>query len=375
MHTFTVRHISKEVAGQVVGDGDVLITGVAHLDDAGAGQITFIGDAHYARRWPESKASAALVAAKLAQGVTPGEGRAIIVVPNADLAMAIVLELFAPPAPVAGLPARDLELSTAHKGHVAIHPTAIVDATAQIGKAVRIGANCVVGPRAAVGDRTVLYSGVTLMDDSRVGHDGVLWPGVVIRERCTVGDRCILHPNVVVGADGFGYRPAPGAPGAPGGKSLVKVPQIGHVEIGHDVELGAATTIDRGKFSATVIGDGCKIDNLCQIAHNCRLGRSVVMAAQVGLAGSVTVGDGVMFGGKAGVGDHVTVGAGAQIGAFCGVFQDVEPGARLLGQPATDTRQFFRQVAAVQRLPELLKELRRERRGETEGENPRRDKA
>ena len=362
MHTFTVRHISKEVAGQVVGNGDVLVTGVAQLDDAEPGQITFIGDAQYARRWPQSKASAALVAAKLLQEVAPGDGKALIQVPNADLAMAIVLDMFAPPPPVAGLPAKDLELATAHKGHVAIHPTAIVDPSAQIGKAVRIGANCVVGPRASIGDRTVLYAGVILMDDSRVGHDGVLWPGVVIRERCTLGDRCILHPNVVIGADGFGYRPAPG------GQGLVKVPQIGHVEIGHDVEIGAATCIDRGKFSATVIGDGCKIDNLCQIAHNCRLGRGVVMAAQVGLAGSVTVGDGVMFGGKAGVGDHVVIGAGAQIGAFCGVFQDVEPKARLLGQPAIDTRQFFRQVAAVQRLPELLKELRRERRGGAQGD-------
>ncbi len=361
MHTFTVRHIASQVAGQVIGNGDALIAGVANLDEATPGQITFIGDASYAKRWPRSRASAALVTARLSDGLKPGEGQALILVPNADLAMAIVLELFAPPAPVAGLPTKDLELATAHKGHVAIHPSAIVDATAQIGKAVRIGANCVVGPRVVIGDRTVLYSGVTLMDDSRVGHDGVIWPGVVIRERCTVGDRCILHANVVIGADGFGYRPAPG------GKGLVKIPQIGHVEIGHDVELGAATTIDRGKFSTTVLGDGCKIDNLCHIAHNCRLGRGVVMAAQVGLAGSVTVGDGVMFGGKAGVGDHVTIGAGAQIGAFCGVFQDVEPGARVIGQPATDTRQFFRQVAALQRLPEMMKQWKAEGRAGSGG--------
>ncbi|MBW1607574.1 MAG: UDP-3-O-(3-hydroxymyristoyl)glucosamine N-acyltransferase, partial [Deltaproteobacteria bacterium] len=164
---------------------------------------------------------------------------------------------------------------------------------------------------------------------------------------------CIIHPNVTIGADGFGYRPSSD------GRGLVKIPQIGTVEIGDGVEIGAGSCVDRGKFSATSIGDGTKIDNLVQIAHNCKLGRSCVMAGQSGLAGSVTLGDGVIMGGRAAVKDHVTVGAGAKLGGGAGVISDVAPGKTLLGIPADDYRQTLRLWAAQKQLPDLIKQMKK----------------
>ena len=181
----------------------------------------------------------------------------------------------------------------------------------------------------------------------------IIWSGTVIRERCCIGNYCIIHPNVTIGADGFGYRPSPD------GRGLVKIPQIGTVEIGDDVEIGAGSCVDRGKFSATSIGDGTKIDNLVQIAHNCKLGRSCVMAGQSGLSGSVTLGDGVIMGGRAGVKDHVTVGAGVKLGGYTGVISDVAPGKTLLGSPADDYRQTLRLWAAQKQLPDLIKQMKK----------------
>jgi UDP-3-O-[3-hydroxymyristoyl] glucosamine N-acyltransferase len=168
-----------------------------------------------------------------------------------------------------------------------------------------------------------------------------------------MGDYCIIHPNVTIGSDGFGYRPSPD------GLGLVKIPQIGTVEIGDGVEIGAGSCVDRGKFGATTIGDSTKIDNLVQIAHNCKIGRSCVMTGQCALAGSVTLGDGVIMGGRAGVRDHVTVGAGAKLGAGTVVLSDVAPGKTLLGFPAGDYRQTLRIWAAQKQLPDLIKQKKK----------------
>lgn len=342
----TAGEVAAKVGGIVQGRGDAPVSGVCAFEQAAAGDLVFIGSEKYAAQWGASPASAALVSRKVAARIAPREGAALILVDDADLALAAFLDSIAPPPPVAGLPPASTDDSSA------VHPSALVDPSAKLGVGARIGAFCVVGPGAVIGDGTVLYPHAAVFDGASIGKDCTLWSGAVVRERCVVGDRCILHANAVIGGDGFGVRPAPG------GKGVVSIRHIGHVEIGNDVEIGACTCVDRGKFAATVIGDQCKIDNLCQIGHNCRFGRAVVMAGNVGVSGSVTIGDGVLIGGGAGIADHITIGAGASISAAAGVMRDVPPGARVGGLPAKELRQVFRELSAVERLPGLFRQLR-----------------
>jgi UDP-3-O-[3-hydroxymyristoyl] glucosamine N-acyltransferase len=332
--TLTTKAICERVSGRLDGPAELVISGVEHIDRATSGQITFIGNARYAERWLASRASAALVEGELP--VALDSGRSLIRVKSTDLALAMVLEMFAPPLPVpaAGIEAR-----------------AVVDPTAQVGQGVAVGAQAYIGPRARIGDGSVVHPNVTVMDDCVVGAGCVLWPGVVMRERCEIGEGCILHPNAVIGADGFGYRPAPD------GRSLVKIPHIGRVVLGRAVEIGAGTCVDRGKFSETAIGDGSKIDNLCQIGHNCRIGRCVVIAGLVGIGGSVTIGDGAMIGGGSIIKDHVKIGAGVRLAGHSGVMEDIPDGASWFGFVAQDARAALREVAAVRKLPKLLHRL------------------
>jgi UDP-3-O-[3-hydroxymyristoyl] glucosamine N-acyltransferase len=333
--SYSIQAIAQQLSGTIVGEATLVITGIEQIEIAEPGQLTFVGGKKYVPLWETSRASAALVSEGLV--VEPGQGRALIRVRNADLAMAEVLALFEPPAPVAA---------------TGIHPTATVEATATLGAGVTIGAGCFVGAGVQIGAGTKLYPHVTILDETRIGAQCILWPGVVIRDRCVVGNGCILHPNVSIGADGFGYRPAAD------GRSLVKIPQIGTVTLGDAVEIGANSCVDRGKFSATTIGAGTKIDNLVQIGHNCRIGRSCVIAACTGVAGSVTMGDGVMVGGCVALRDHITIGAGARIGGGAGVMADVAAGKTVLGAPADDYLQAMRQFAALKKLPDLIKHLK-----------------
>lgn len=335
MTRLTAQQISDRVGGELLGPGDLVVTGVEQLDRAEPDQVTFVRDRKNAAAWAQSQ-SRVVLAARQAE-LAPDNGRAVILVDNADLAMATVLGLFAP-ATVAPPPG--------------VHPRATVDPTAQLGAQVAIGPGCVVGAGARLGDGCVLHANVCLMDESTLGRRCQLFPGVVIRERCQLGDDVIIHSNAVIGADGFGYTPAAD------GRGLVKIPQIGTVSIGNDVEIGAGTCIDRGKHSATMIGDGTKIDNLCQIAHNCRIGRHCALAGQVGLAGSVTIGDGVLVGGNVSIKDQLNIGDGATIAACAAVMHDVPEGATWGGYPAQDLRQTLRQVAAVRRLTESRKPSR-----------------
>jgi UDP-3-O-[3-hydroxymyristoyl] glucosamine N-acyltransferase len=242
--------------------------------------------------------------------------------------MSQVLELFAPPTPLF---------------EVNIHPTAVVDKSAVIGNGTRIGAGTYVGPNVVIGENTTLYPNVTILDECTIGKNTVIWSGAVVRERCHIGNDCILHPNSTVGADGFGFRPCPE-------RGLVKIPQIGNVILGNGVEIGANSCVDRGKFSSTVLGDGCKIDNLVQIGHNSKLGRFCIMAGHSGLAGSVTLGNGVIIGGSASIKDHATIGDGATVGAGSGVTCDVPAGKVVLGYPAVDARDALKQWAILKRL-------------------------
>ena len=327
MKTYTILEINEILGGELVGTTDQQIIGPEELSRAKNHHITFVGHRKYIKSWDDSKACAAVVNENF--NIQAGNGRALIKVKNADLAMAKILELYQPNPPV-----------FSNK----IHPSATVDASAQIGKNVKIGAGTYVGRNVVLADEVILYPNVTILDDTKIGKGTIVWSGTVIRERTEIGMYCIFHNNVSIAADGFGYRPAEN------GQGLVKIPQIGNVIIGNAVEIGANSCVDRAKFSSTIIGDGCKIDNLVQIAHNCVLGRSCIMAGASGLAGSVTLGDGVIIGGSASIKDHTTIHSGAIIGAGSGVVGDVPAGKTYLGYPAAEARETLKQWVALRQL-------------------------
>ncbi len=327
MKSFTITEINEILKGELVGNTNHQINGPEKLENANENQITFIGSDKYKRLWETSKACAAIINDKI--NVEPGKNRALIKVRNADLAMAKLLEVFNPPTP---------------EFDIDIHPTAIIHKTATIGTDCKIGAGCYVGKNVILENSVVLYPNVTVLDETNIGNNTIIWSGTVIRERTKIGNYCIFHTNVSIGSDGFGYRPKED------GKGLVKIPQIGNVIIGDDVEIGANTSIDRGKFSSTIVGDGCKIDNLVQIGHNCVMGRSCIMSGNSGLAGSVTLGDGVVIGGSASIKDHVTLHSGVTVGAGSGVISDVAAGKTVLGYPACDAREKIKQWVALRKL-------------------------
>lgn len=326
MTPYSLSEINTILNGELIGNTTHNIQGAEEIRKAGATQITFIGSSKYLKFWKDSKASVALVGTTI--DVDPGENRAFIKVKNVDLAMGQLLELFNPAPPVF-----DID----------VHPTAVIHETAKIGNGCKIGANCYIGKDVILGDGVILYPNVCVFDETIIGDHTVVWSGTVIRERCIIGSHCIFHTNVSIGADGFGYRPSED------GRGLVKIPQIGNVIIGHYVEIGANSCVDRAKFSSTIVGDGCKIDNLVQIAHNSIMGRSCIMAGHSGLAGSVTLGDGVMIGGSASIKDHTTINSGATVGAGSGVVGDVAAGKTVLGYPAQDARDMLKQWVVLRR--------------------------
>ncbi|PHS08775.1 MAG: UDP-3-O-(3-hydroxymyristoyl)glucosamine N-acyltransferase [Kordia sp.] len=327
MKSFTIEAINTLLKGEIIGNTTQEILGIEEIKRATENQITFIGNQKYARLWNDSNAKIAIISDSVK--IEPGEGRAFIKVKNADLVMAQLLDEFSPKSP---------EFVTE------IHPTAVIHESVSLGKGCKIGAGCYIGKNVRIGDGTILYPNVTVFDDTIMGSNNIVWSGTVIRERTEIGSFCIFHNNVSIGADGFGYRPSVD------GRGLVKIPHIGNVVIGNAVEIGANSCVDRAKFSSTIIGDGCKIDNLVQIAHNCVLGRSCIMAGGSGLAGSVTLGDGVIIGGSASIKDHITVHSGAIVGGGSGVMNDVPAGKTVLGYPACDSKEKIKQWVALRKL-------------------------
>jgi len=334
MNQFSIQEIAELVSGKLVGKKDTVITGLGEIEQAILGQLTFIGSRKYAKLWEHSQASAALVNHNL--DLAPGK-RSLVRVASADLAIAQVLKLFAPPPPA---------ISTG------VHATAVVDPTAVLGKNVSIGPGCYLGPNVKIGDDSLLYANVTIMDESTIGCRVTVWPGVVVRERCHVGDDCIIYQNASIGADGFGYRLSLDK------KKIVKIPQIGGVIIGNGVEVGANSCIDRGKFSPTKIGDGTKIDNLVQIGHSCSIGQSCIIVAAAAIGGSVTLGDFVTIAGKVAVSDHVTIGSHAMIGGGSIVISNVEPHKIVSGYPAALHKTTLKQWAYIKKLPDILKKMK-----------------
>jgi len=317
-------------------DPALVIENLESVERAGPRSLTFVGSARYAKLLESSPAAAAVVSADV-ELPEAARKRAILRVRSADHAMIAILDRFAEPEQ---LPA------------VGIDATARVHATATIGEGARIGAFVSVAAHAHVGARTALFDGVRVYESARVGSDCVLHANVVIRERCTVGNRVILASGVAIGTDGFGYRPSAD------GRGISKIPHIGTVVIEDDVEIGANSCVDRGKFGATRIGAGSKIDNVCQIGHNVDIGRCVVMSGLSGVAGSTRIGDGTRIGGGCGIADHLTIGRGVSLAARSGVMSDIPDGATWGGFPAQDIRMALREVALIRKLPEWHRQLK-----------------
>lgn len=333
----TTAELRDLLDAELRGSGSVEITWLNTISDAKPCELTFARDTANARLLAGSKAGAAIVSKSVAHEAPVS--LCVLVVDDADRALITVLERFASMNPSDQLQP------------IGVHPSAIVDNSATLGEGVSVGPGCTVGPGACLGDGTALVARVSLGRDVSIGRGCVLRPGVVIEARCRVGDGCTIHAGTVIGADGFGYRPAPD------GNGLIKVPHLGGVRIGNDVEIGANCTIDRGKFGDTVIGDGTKLDNLVQVGHNTQIGRCCVLCGQVGVGGSVTLGDGVVMGGQAGARDNISFGAGARLGGKSGAARSISAGEGWAGNPAVPVRQHLRQTSILGRAELMFDEL------------------
>jgi len=334
--THTAESLAKVLDATIEGQGEIVCTGVAAIDEACDGDVTFMVNRKYARRWGSSKASIGIVTSNIEVSGHDPESRALLRVDDADLAIAKVLDLF------------NIELEIPLKG---IHETAVVDSTASIGEDVSIGPHVVIAEGVTLGDEVVLYNSVYLGKGVSIGRGTMLRTNVVIEYDCIVGDDCILNAHVVIGADGFGYRPNEDQSG------LVKMPHIGNVVLGDRVEIGANSCIDRGKFSSTTIGTGTKIDNLVQIGHNVVIGNHCAISALVGIGGSVKIGHWVQLGAQAGIAPHCVIGDGVKIGAKSGLMHDIPAGEEWLGVPAGPMKDTLRQWAITRKMPQIAKQF------------------
>jgi UDP-3-O-[3-hydroxymyristoyl] glucosamine N-acyltransferase len=327
----TLREIAAltGAAPQHGADLDRRINGIAALDHAGAGDICFLDSVKFASQASLCSAGACLTAERFAH-LLP-ESVSLLYAGEPYRSFVEVSRTLFPDA---------LRPSSLFEAH-GIAAGAIVHPTARLENGATIDPGAVVGPRAEIGAGTVIGAGAVVGSNVHIGRDCAIGPNVSIIH-ALIGDRVIIHPGCRIGQDGFGYLM--------GAAGHVKVPQIGRVIIQDGVEIGANSTIDRGAMSDTVIGEGTKIDNLVQIAHNVLIGRHCVLASQTGISGSAVLGDNVMTGGQVGIADHLTIGAGAALGAKSGVMHDAPPGARWVGAPAKPVKQFFREVAALERL-------------------------
>jgi UDP-3-O-[3-hydroxymyristoyl] glucosamine N-acyltransferase len=325
---FTTAEIAQELEGEVIGDKALPLTGVAPAAAARAGDLTFAENETFFLKAEQSAAAAILI-----DGPFTSSGKTIIRVANARIAFARVLPLFFPERVFAP----------------GLHPSAVVDPSAQIDPTAHIGPHCVIGEDVQIGPGVVLQGGNHLGRQVVVGAHSRLFPNVVLYGQTQIGRRVRIHAGAVLGSDGFGYVFDAGV--------HRKVPQVGQVIVQDDVEIGANVTIDRGALGPTTIGQGTKIDNLVQIAHNVSVGEHCLVVAQVGVAGSTKIGPYTTLAGQVGIAGHLTIGKKVTIAAQSGVMHDVPDGSKWLGAPAQPDRQAKRQIIALQQLPELIRRV------------------
>lgn len=312
---------------------DRSIARVLGIDDAGPNDLSYVTGERYLDRLAKSSVGIALVPTKLRD--IPATSALLLRVPDAELAIAQILPLFAPPV---ARPA------------VGVHSSAVIAPDAVLGDAVAVGPHVSIGRGAKIGRNVILHAGVVVGAEVIIGDDTELFPGVVLRERVQIGSRVIIHANSTIGTDGFGYRW--------NGKQHVKVPQIGIVVIEDDVEIGSSTCIDRAKFGETRVGRGTKIDNLVQIGHNVRVGPHCILCGGVALAGSSTLGTGVVMGGGSAAADHQTIADGCMLAARAAVAGVTKPGEVLAGAPAMPHREWLKQMVMISKLPDLMKQVK-----------------
>jgi UDP-3-O-[3-hydroxymyristoyl] glucosamine N-acyltransferase len=322
--------LAQMVEGRLCGDETIQITGAATIRDCRPGEITLADDPKLAQRLADCAASAVLVPA----GFDP-TGKAYITVGDVPVAFAKIVQHFRPPR---------------RQTRIGISPAAHISPSAKIGPDVDIHPLASVGDDVEIGAGCTIHSGARIMTGCRLGENVTVFSNAVLYEDTIVGDRSIIHSGSVIGAYGFGYQTVDG-------RHRLSA-QLGNVEIGPDVEVGACATIDRGTYGTTVVGEGTKIDNHVQIAHNCRIGKHNILCAHGGIAGSVTTGDYVVMAGQVGIKEHTNIGARARLGAKAGVIQDIPAGTAWVGIPATPEREQFIKLAALSKLPEMRKELK-----------------
>lgn len=328
---FTLGELAELAEGTLDGDSAMVVHGAKSLYAAGPGEIAFLDHARRVKVLEESLAGAFLVPAD-----TPPIGRPSIRVADPFPAFIRIAQKYQPEPPprFSGVDSRAAVDDTAKLGPgVVVHPFAVIGYMAEIGAGTEIRAGAVIGSRCRIGAQCVIH------------------PHAVLYDNCVLKDRVVVHAGAILGADGFGYKT--------GQAGHAKVPQLGNVEIAEDCELGACTTIDRGTFGPTQIGLGTKIDNLVQVGHNCRIGKHNLLVSQTGIAGSCRTGDFVVIAGQVGLADHVNLAEGTVVGAKSGVMRDSKPGEHLLGVPARPERDEKRILISLEKIPELVREVKR----------------
>ena len=325
---FTTAEIAKVVGGEVVGDAAATLNSFAPAESAQAGDLTFAENEDYFTRAEQSAATAII-----AENRFSSAKKILIRVPNARIAFAKALALFFPEP----------------KFRAGIHPTAVVAKSAQIDPTAHVGPHCAVGERVKIGANSILQGGNFVGDDSKLGDEVNLFPNVTIYPRTEIGNCVRIHAGTVIGSDGFGYVLDNGV--------HRKVPQIGNVVIGDDVEIGSNVSVDRGALGSTVIGKGTKIDNLVQIAHNVEIGEHCIVISQAGISGSTKLGKYVILAGQVGLAGHLKIGNQVTVAAQSGVMHDIPAGEKWFGTPAQPDKEMKRQIIAQRKLPELLKRV------------------
>ncbi len=324
----TVYEIAKLVEGEVLGDGNVFITGVCGIKEAKEGDLTFVANSKYISLIDTTRASSIITS----RDIRTNTNKPIIKTDNPSLAFARMVSLLAP---------------NEDRRPEGIHETAIIGKNVELGKNVAIQAYVVIEDYSSIGDNTVLYTGVYVGHHTNIGENCLVYPHVAIRERVEIGDRVIIHSGSVIGSDGFGFATVKGV--------HHKIPQIGTVVIEDDVEIGSNVTIDRARFGKTHVGRGTKIDNLVQIAHNVVIGENSIIVAQTGISGSTTIGKGVILAGQSGVVGHVSIGDNTVVAGKSGITKSIPPNSCVSGYPAKPHHEAKRLHGFVQRLPKLSK--------------------
>lgn len=332
MTTKTVAELAVLCGADLEGEGGRIVDGAASLSEAKPSEISFFANPRYKDDLLNTRAGAVVVGREVE---IPRSDLTLLRCGDPSAAFNAVVRAFVPaetpPAP-------------------GVHPSAVVDPSAHLGASVSVGPLCWVGPDVRLGDGVVLHACVAIGRGVRVGAGSALHPGVVAYPGIQIGARCLIHGGAVLGADGYGFDPGP--------DGWLKIPQCGSVVIEDDVEIGCNACIDRGRFGATRIGRGAKIDNLVHIAHNVIVGEGALLVAQVGIAGSTKIGRRAILAGQVGVNGHIEIGDGARIAGQAGVFGDVPAGADYLGWPARPRGEALRQLALTQRLPQLVERVR-----------------